>query len=116
MMPTATPQRRRCITVRTPEGSPRERCAEQALDDTDFCEGCAETSVQEGDADSVRCPWCDELGDFAHAAEHPATEWVDRMGSPIEVECASCHCNSYVLEARLWLRIQRVPLPEEVES
>ncbi|MFB1482252.1 hypothetical protein [Corallococcus sp. RDP092CA] len=117
MTSLAAPQRRCCITVRTPESGPRERCTAPALDDADFCERCAEASVQEGEADSLRCPWCDEFGDFAHAAEHPATEWVDHLGPPgREVECASCRCKSYVLEARLWLRIQRVPLPEEVES
>lgn len=108
---------RQCSTVTVADDGSRSPCLEAAIEDSDFCAGCAETAVQEGETDSLRCPWCDEYGDFTHLAAEPASELVDHAGPPgREVECGSCHNKSYVLEARLWLRVQRVLLPEEIEE
>lgn len=111
-------KRRRCVSVWTTDDDARPRvirCRHFALPDTDFCENCAETCVREGEVDGgLRCPWCDEFGDFSHLHTEAPADLVDIHGNlGKRVECNSCGCESFVLEARLWLRIQRGLLPEE---
>lgn len=110
-------KRWRCVRVWTTDTDARPRvvrCKHFALPDSAFCVRCAEEAVQEGEADTLRCPWCDEYGDFGHLAARAPDELVNPHGGPgARVDCASCGCESYVLDARLWLRIQRGLLPEE---
>lgn len=95
-------------------GEKAARCTQPARPLGDFCEACDAQATEQGDADSLRCPWCGEYGDFTHLNDSTVAALRGPAGPPgAEVACGQCGQKSLVLEAVLQLKVQRVLLPDE---
>jgi hypothetical protein len=71
---------------------------------TSYCEGCAETYVQNGEAYELRCPVCDEYGDFGHLTQAPAGELAETTTT-----CGNCGATSLILEVELVVKLEWMP-------
>lgn len=101
--------RARCSSVweSTEDGRARViRCKRFIAPGVSYCEGCAEHYVTEGAAHELRCPVCEEYGDFSHlAADARAAAALDETVT----ECGSCGARCLILEAVLVVRIELMP-------